>query len=668
MRNLILLPVPIVVLCAGPLCALSGQVLEWPALFALPHETPVADSNGIKYGTEQSLYLKSLKSADTIAIFNNSPRYGLSQLVNYELKEDYWSNARNQFLDLSGEVVKKSLPLGLTAGLEWRPVLVYQRQSSSLGVLGALEAGPVVRFSPFNIPVMLHAGGTGRAWGDELTGGLDVDQYGNMYHDKGVYAGLELGNQNAPLLQMPVYLNFKGYGRSMGMSNLVAATGYALLYHAMPNGDSLFALYEDSLVNGNAALGQTGGKPRLIDDPAKSERAFQLSAGFKGAPRLFLEPAVVFSYGQHSLDYLNRVNQSSDRLSRDYDVDFLLSTVPGFPVTYTGGFKIDWENQHRLHGTTSGAVASGLNGIQLDLDDYKSYHVSMVHKASKYLSNGMGIEYSFDISRFSREYPVSYYLLGNDTIGTNNDNDLIVSKQKLTVVPIPVSWGSATLYYDFSKNLSSFIKQDKSSKNEIDWLYSIGGTYKNTVFGRCTLSEATSADANITRYVFTAMNRGSPPPYSRKWTSLTIADVALSQRASASVELNETYSDDGTLNSREYLDTTLLQNQEFMATYKDYYAITSKIWIHNIRLAIILQSITKMSINLGCDYQLNDAMIYDAVSNTYVSSPQAGKRISPFMLVDYEVTKHLSGKVAVTYNFDSYLNFWDVRISLNGEF
>ena len=491
-----------------------------------------------------------------------------------------------------------------------------------------------------------------------------------MNRDKGVYGGLEFGDPSSPMLTMPMFLNFKGYGRSMGLSNVVEATGFALLYHVMPNGDSLFALYADSLVNGNALLGQTGGKPTLIDDPSKTERAFQLSAGFKGTPRLFLEPAVAFSYNQHSLVYLDQINLSSDRISRDYTLHFLLSTIPDFPVSYAGGLRIDWEDQQRLNGkpTSSQGIAPNVGSVQTDLDDYKAYHISMVHTASKYFSNGMGIEYSFDISRFSRTYPVSLYLSGRDTIGTNNDNDLIVNKQKLTVVPVPASWGNATLYYDFSRNITNFLKQDKSGKNEIDWLYRIGATYKNTVFGRCTLSEATSANANVTRYAFPAMNRGAPPPYSRKWTSLTIADVSVTKRAGVSAELNETYSDDGTLNSLEYLDTNLLQDRQYIDSYKDYYAIVAKIWVHNLKLALLFQVMEKLSLNVGFAYQLNDAMNYNAANNTYIPTPQAGRRISPFTILEFKVLKHLAGRAAVTYNFDTYLNFWDIRIFLNGEF
>jgi hypothetical protein len=670
MRTLIRFPVFLALVLAGVIHPLSGQTLEWPTVFSMPHQSPAVDSNGVLLGIDQSLYLRSLKSEDTVTLLRNTPKYGVSQLLNYELTEDYWSNARTQFVDLSGEAVKKSLPFGLTAGLEWRPVLVYQRQSSDLGVLGSLEAGPVVRLQPLGIPVMVHAGGAARVWEDSVAGRLDISQYDNMDHDKGVYGGMELGSPSASLPHLPLILNFKGYGRSMKFSNLVAGTGYAMLYHTMANGDSLFALYADSIVDGNATLGQTGGKPRLIDDPSKTERAFQLSAGFKGSPRLFLEPSIAFSYNQHSLVYSDRQNLSSDRMSRDYTVYFLVSTVPNFPITYSGGLKIDWENQQRLNGNpyATQGIAPNLSSVQMDLDDYSAYHVSMVHDISKYFSNGMGIDYTLDISRFSREYPTSFYMRGIDTIGTNNDNDLIVSKQKLTLVPIPVSWGNSTVYYDFSRNLSNFIKQDKSGKNEIDWLYRIGAMYKNTVFGRCTLSEATSADANVTRYAFPAMNRGTPPPYSRKWTSLTVADVAMSKRIGFDAELDETYSDDGTLNSREYLDTNQLQDQNFMATYKDYYAISTKIWIHNLKVAVLLKALAKLSIDFGCDYQYNDALGYDAVANAYTRLPQAGRRVSPFTVLVYNVTKRLAGKAAVTYNFDTYLNFWDVRISLEGEF
>jgi hypothetical protein len=279
----------------------------------------------------------------------------------------------------------------------------------------------------------------------------------------------------------------------------------------------------------------------------------------------------------------------------------------------------------------------------------------------------MGVEYAFDISRSSRAYP-NFFVQGNDTVRSNNDNDIIVNKQKLTVVPVPVSWGSTSLYYEFSKNLSNYINKEKSGQNTIDWFYRVGGTYKNTVFGRCTLSEAMSSDAKVTRYAFPEMNKGNPPPYSRKWTSLTIANISLVRRMGFLMELNETYSDNGTLDSREYLDSVVLQNQGLMATYKDFYAIVEKLWVHNLKMSLEMKVLEQLSVNAGCAYQVNDAKTYEGLSNSYIPAGYAGRRISPFVRIKSGFSKRIGGSAYVMYNFDTKENFWDILISVNGEF
>jgi hypothetical protein len=646
---------------------LFGQVQDWPSILGLPPQAaPSVDSNGILVGTEQSLYMRRLRSLDTATIMKNTPAYGVNQNVDYELTNDYWSGTRSQFLDMSGEAVKKNLPFGMTAGLEWVPVCIYNRYPSSLGVLGSVEAGPVMHFQPFGIPVMVHAGGAARAWNDSLTQSLTASRYDELSRDKGLYAGVELGSSTLPLAHLPMYLNFKGYDRSMDSSTLVAATGSVLLYHAMPNGDSLFGLYSDSLVNGNTVLGQNGNVPRFINDPMKTERAFGLSAGFKGATRLFLDPAAVISYNQHSLSYHDQQNLIPDRTNTDCALLLVLSTVPAFPISYKGVLKIDWGDDQNSAILKAGQEVSN-SLLAVDLDSYKSYRVALDQCVSKFYPNGMGVEYAFDISRFSRDYP-NFYIQNNDTVRSNNDNDIIVNKQKVTVVPVPVSWGNATLFYEFSKNLSNYIKKEKSGQNTIDWFYEVGATYKNTVFGRCTLSEATSADAKVTRYAFPEMNRGNPPPYSRKWTSLTIANVSLSRRLVLSTELDETYSDNGTLDSREYLDTTELQDQEFMAGYKDYYAIAEKLWEHDIKLSLDVKVLEPLLVGAGCGYEVNDAKTFDILSNTYVTAGYAGTRISPFVRIKSDFSKRFGGRALIMYNFDSKENFWDILISLNGEF
>jgi hypothetical protein len=474
---------------------------------------------------------------------------------------------------------------------------------------------------------------------------------------------------DAPLMHLPLFVNIKGYGRSMETSKLVAGTGAIMLYHALQNGDSLFGLYTDSLINGSAALGQNSGKPRFINDPVKTERAYQISAGFKGATRLFLDPSVVVSYNNHSILYPDQQNLLPDRTSSNYSLLALLSAVPGFPIGYKGGFRIDRGDEKNSATIKMPQNVSNVGGYKLDvnLDSYKYYKVSLEQFVSKHFLNGMGAEYSFDISRSSREYP-NFYMQGTDTVRSNNDNDIIVNKQRLTLAPIPVSMGAMSLYYEFSKNLSNYIRKEKSSQNTIDWFYRIGATYKNTVFGRCTLSEAMSSDAKVTRYAFPVMNKGNPPPYSRKWTSLSIANISLVKRISLLAESNETYSDNGTLNSREYLDSMVLQNQEMMASYRDYYAIVEKLWVHSIKMSLDMQVMDRLTVNAGCAYQVNDAQTYDILSNTYIPAGYAGRRISPFIRLESGFTNRIGGKASIMYNFDSKENFWDILVSVAGEF
>jgi len=664
MRTLILV-CPAIAILFALVSPCAGEVPQWPPVLGLPQAAVAVDSNGIRAGTEQSLYIRRLKSMDSLSIMKNTPGYGVNQTVDYELTNDYWSDTRDQLLDLSGEAVRKGLPLGMSAGLEWSPVLIYNKYTSSFGLLGSMEAGPVIRFHPLGVPVMIHAGGAARAWNDSLGHSLSSASYDDFYRDKGYYAGAELGSNIIPFMRMPMFLNFKGYGRSLESSRLIAGTGSVLLYHALANGDSLFGLYSDSLVNGNSVLGQYGGRPRFINDPTRTERGYEISAGYKGSTRLFLNPSAVLSYNRHVLSYNDARSSLPDRASTDYAVLAMLQTVPGFPVTYAGGFRIEWGDERTL--TTLLPSAASAYALDINLDSYTSYKVTLDQCASKYFSNGIGAEYSFDISRSSRAYP-NFYVQSGDTIMSNNDNDIIVNKQKLTVVPVPSSWGPTTVYYEFSKNLSNYIRSEKSGQNTIDWFYRLGGTYRNTVFQSCTLSEATSAEAKVTRYAFPVMNRGNPPPYSRKWTALTIANMALTKKIACAAEVNETYSDNGTLNGRDYLDTVQLQDTALTVSYRDYYAIVEKLWAHSVKLSLSFHLVPSLSITTGCAYQLNDAKSFDPVSNDYSSAGSAGRRISPFGVMEFIFKKHLNGKASITYNFDTKENFWDILISLNGEF
>jgi hypothetical protein len=655
----------------------AGQVNAWPQFLVVPAQPAAADSNRTVYGSDQNLYIHTFKSRDSVSIQSNTALYGVNQSVDYELKNDSWFDTKDQFYDLSGSVVRKELPLGLSAGLEWTPVLILNKRTLSQGLLGSIEAGPVASAAPLGIPVELHGGGTARGWNDSLDA-VSVNDFGLLSRDKGFYAGGDVGSLVKPLPLLPLIVDVRGYGRSMETSKLISGTAFALLYAGFPSGDSCFAMYADSLTNGkDAFLGQAQGKPHFIDDPEKTERSYQISAGIRGRPRFWLVPGAVYSYNEHYLSYRD---VWGDKRNTDNSINLVLGTDSVFPVSYAGGIKIDWEREDK-HSRSSvdqgNSVAlspelqlMNLEGKLASLDDYQAYRIEMINTVSKYFRNGIGAEYTSDISRYSKDYPV-YYVSNGDTIRPDppQDNDLIVNRQKFTLVPIPSAWGKASLFVEYSNNYRNYIKKEMSGNNEIDQLYRVGGNGNFIIAQRCTVSEAMSSDVKTTGYVFPETKRGSPPPYSRKWSSLLFLDWAVTPWLGLKTEWNEIYCDFGTWNAREYLDTTTLKSAEAVANYHDYYAIVDKSWEHEIKLTLAAVPFRDCRVTAGCCYQYIDSRQFNVASGSY--DPifgAAGTRVMPFASITYQLGAQAQFNASFARTFDILNKFWDIHVSLTGAF
>jgi hypothetical protein len=578
-------------------------------------------------------------------------------------------------MDLSGEALKKNVFDGVSAGLEWTPVVSFYQRGQSKGILGSAEAGPQLRLVPFGVPVKLHAGGAARSWDDNILTRLGDVRYGDFSRDNGYYAGAEFGNPLQPVRSLPLYVNFKGYGRSMSASNLIAGTASALWYHAIRNGDSLFVVYADSLINGkDAYLGQVQGKPRLINDPLKEERSMQVSAGYKGKTRYFLWPGAVYSYGRHTVSFPSQ-GLWGDRKNTDQSINFILQTDTSFRVTYKGGFRVDWENEDKLYDKNVPAflTQSNMDSLEANLQDYTGYRVAMVNFLSYYFKSGIGIEYTSDVSRYSKEYP-NTYLIPNPAAQTDSvrryglDNDIIVNRQRIAVTPVPSSWVGSSLFFETSTNLTNYVKHENSKINTIDWLYRIGTTVSCNVFDRCTVSEAMSADVRETRYKFPEVNKGNPPPYARKWSSLLLLNSPLYRSLTCRLEWKESYNDHGTWNSIEYLDDAALSDTALMAHFHEYYAIEEKWWQHGIRTSVSLHFMNNSVASAGIYYHYSDTRDYDAGRHAYVLSDLAGSQVEPFVSLEFHPNSEIVLKSAIAYMFDKQGNYWDITISLIGVF
>jgi hypothetical protein len=644
-----------------------GQADQWPPELVIPQSVEPADSNGTEYGSDQGLFTRTFKASDSVSIRKNTASYGVNQIADFELAHDSWADTKDEYFDLSGDAVFKRLPLGLSAGLEWIPVLLLKKQMETQGMLGSLEAGPVVGAAPFGVPILVHGGATARGTSENI-GAVSVAGLQSLNRDKGYYAGAEIGAPYERLPYLPVYLNVKGYGRSMETSRLITGTGSVFAYYGLSSRDSVFACYTDSLANGrDAFLGQAQGKPHFIDDPVKNERSYHFIAGVKGASRYFFSPAFIYSYSEHTLSFKDI---GGDRKNTDNGVNLMLKTDSGFPLSYSGGLKIDVEREDKNSFSsydTNGSLLAGGPGRSVSLYDFRAYRVAMINSFSKYLENGMGIEYVLDMSRYSQDYP-NYYITNNRIVRSGLDIDIIVNRHKVTVVPLPASWAKTSLFYEYSKNLRSFLKKERSGQNTIDWLYRVGGTADVTVFDRCTLSEAMSADAKVERFIFPEMRKGNPPPYSRKWSSLAMFDFYAAPWLTLKTEWNETYWDYGTWNGRDYVDSSTFASADEAAAYREYYAILDKSWEHGIKVAAVLRLFDVCLVNTGFSYLYRDVRGYDVVTKEYVRTPSAGSQVAPFASVSYQAGPGLVFKASVVRTFDIIDKFWDIHVSLNGVF
>ena len=165
---------PILLVCG--VYSVFADNAVWPPLLSVPQADTShhADSNRVTVGGCQTYFDKVVKSKDTIVLHKNTPACGVDQLVNYEYNTDFTSHTNDHYFDLSGQVTKKNLPYGITAGLEWTPVLIVRKREKTSAVDATIESGPVLQFSAFGIPMKAHAGGAARMWNDSLVGGVHL--------------------------------------------------------------------------------------------------------------------------------------------------------------------------------------------------------------------------------------------------------------------------------------------------------------------------------------------------------------------------------------------------------------------------------------------------------------------------------------------------------------
>ena len=661
------------------------QVNQWPVELRLSRDTArtAPDSTRTAFISGQRQFMNTFDNVDTFTINQNDSLHEARQLMAYWLERNDLVDLRKQSFDASGDALKKNVFLpGLSMGLDWTPIFILNTQEKSQGALGSLDIGPVARFDLFEVPITVRGGASGKIENDSLP----VESFRSMHEndfnrDRGYYGAFEIGKNNISLPYLPLFINAQGYGRSLKSSHLFSGIGQALYFSDLPTGDSVSLLYTDSLVNGSEALmGEEGtsGKSYFLNVPDRIERSYEIKGGIKGKYRFSLQPAFIYSFSRYSLMYPS-TNVSSperpnlgDRRNTNQSVALMLSNDPSFYINYSGGLRVDWENEEKLFGDkidlTKPADSSDLDTFKVKLNDYSGYKATMDHTLSIQSKSGRGLQYAFNISRYSKTF--SNYFSYQDSLYRNyNDQDWIVQSHHLDITPLSADKGKLTFSGAYSTNLRYYLKAEESVNNSTDYIYNLGISTTAKKSENLNMLYSISAVTKRTEYEFPAQYAqisNIPPYYSRGITS----DLTLNWKMVRSVwlktEWTEHYEDAGAW----YSDTISPKTDSTQAVFSSFYGILRKQWNHKILLTVCDTVDRPLQWQCGTSIERIIRNKFEASQRMFFPDYQGTKYvIVPFLALNSKVGEHFSILLKLKRYIDTVDDdYWDFTLLFTAGF
>jgi hypothetical protein len=679
----------------------EAQVNLWPGdlLPPQPPETSGRDSNGIDFVSLQSLYMNTVISTDSLKLAHDGGRCGVRQLAYYRMENNELFQSRKHYFDFSGSVVRKGCigPWG-SVGIDWTPILLLNSSKVNHALSASLDIGPVIQGNVMSLPVTLRGGLAGRLQDDSLSlASFREAASGNARRDDGLYGAFDVGAADLPIGSLPLYVNVKGYGRSQATSKLFSGVGSALFCRDFPTGDTLSLLYTDSLVNGSGVvLGDEGaqGKSFFLDIPQSIVRSYQMKAGLLGKYRFHVQPAFFYSYALHSLQYPASGGESrsytrlSDRQNTVRSVNALLSSDSSSFIFYTGGIRIDMEKEEKLF--RNGIIADrfvdpgNLDTLSVKLNDYDGYRAVMKQVLSLHTPGGIGVEYTYNISRYLKTYPFSYFkkneLSGNsntivwiDTVRSNEDKDWIVQNHHLDITPVKGATGFLDIIGEYSTNLSYNLKKGKSANNSVDYFYLIRENSLYCPSEKLRLESTATADIKRTRYVFLDqyLQLGFlPPSYSREATAQAAAMRRIGETTWLRAEWREHYEDDGYWYEKEPVDSTREDGEPAASAFTPYYGIERMQWRHSLSLmdSMTIRDYFKCTMGTSLEYIYQKK--YNDLHGTYErDASQTRYVVVPFLTADALINDFFMLKARIRRNIDTVKDdYWDFTILFTARF
>jgi hypothetical protein len=684
----------------------EAQVNEWPYDLKPPEpaQTPATDTSGTDFISQQSLYMNTIVSLDSLRISSDNRVQSSRQIGYYRLEKNELFNTRKQYFDLSGAVLKKKfIGQHVSMGLDWTPIVLLNSSSVNHALSGSLDIGPVIQADILSIPLTIRGGLAGKVQNDNFS----IDELhetisGNARRDKGLYAAYDAGTGDAPVYSWPLFINLKGYGRSQETSKLFTNIGSALLCRDFISGDTLSLLYTDSLINGSGAvLGDEGaqGKSFFMDIPQSIIRSYGIKGGIQAKYRFFLQPAFYYSFARHSLQYpgddyvANRHNELSDRQNTVSSVNAMLKSDPSLLISYSGGLRIDLEKEEKLFKGRISSYrmidSSNADSLKVKLNDYDGYRAIMKHVVSMRTKQGAGLEYTYNISRYLKTYPFHYLkkkfipikidsnaidiIMKTDTLSSDDDKDWIIQNHHLALIPISNPRGKISFIGEYSKNLSYYLKEEKSANNSMDYFYLLGVNSFFNVSERVKFEESIATDVKRTEYVFPHEYHALgflPPSYSRELSALSQVTWKPDKKYMFAFQWKEHYEDDGYWFDKESVDSTGPHYDSLIAIFNPYYGIERIQWRHSCALnaTIMLNQNTKFSLGGSFEYVFQKK--FNDLKNEYVIDELQTRYIFvPSLAINSQLNQYFTFKTKIMRNVDTVKDdYWDFIFNFNARF
>jgi hypothetical protein len=609
-----------------------GQVNLWPAQLVAAADSAPEPGSGFEAGAMQSLYITTLKSLDTLRWVRNDSSVYIEQDALTGIHGDGKLRTWNEYSNFAGKAMLKNVVKdSVSAGLYWAPDIVYNVAGEKRGIQGSADLGPVVNARAWQVPLEVRGGFSAIGWSDSLVSLVpDRDERRRYHSDYGAFAGIEIGNWWEPWRGAPFYAQLQAYGRGMQSSVKLHGMGSALYMRDIGTGDSVFAFITDTVVSGNEAVLEGGA--RYVNIPERINRSMKLMAGVRAGERAGFRPAAVYSYTDQSAEYPSDTTFKDDRRHVVHGIS-MLTDLDLKIIGYSGGIRFEWHDEDKLfRDRVEGPPFTAHDSVVLsaNVNDYSGYEPHTTHVLSKYLENGAGVEYTFDISRNAKTYPDSFGAIG----AHYNDNDQIELQHDVKVsMPEAGGW-TAQLLGTYSVNSIVYLKDHKSGGNKGDRFYLAGvrlGYARGEVF---SVKEALNAEAAVTGYHFPDANLSVPPPRSRRVWSELYGEWRPRPFLECSAKWLEEYSDFGYWSSLAYQRYEREMAGDTTAPQREFYAIRSKTFMHEVLLSVKAE--LPWGMRAGAGTVLGDVFgrTFDGESGTYVVQQiDEGYRVEPFIAV-----------------------------------